>query len=150
MKIRCMKVHSIRVFVPLNIWCPAEFPTVGPVQMYRMSYKHKKSFIFSNQFETKTPVQFEIVDTFSLQRYLEKLSHKERSVLCNCRISAYSLSVENGRYRNLPNIETKCLSCYFREIEYQYNLVLMCPLFSEKNTFNLIIIKTFFFFFLDW
>jgi hypothetical protein len=40
----------------------------------------------------------EIVDAFSLKRYLAKrLSHKEKPVLCKYRISAHSLSVESGK-----------------------------------------------------
>ena len=59
------------------------------------------------------------------------ISHNEKSVLSKYRISAHSLSVENGRYKNLPKIERKCLCCNLREIEDEYHFVLICPAFSD-------------------
>ena len=61
------------------------------------------------------------------------MSHVEKSVLCQYRVCAHFLNVENakGRYKNLPRIERKCLFCNIGEMEDEFHFVLVSPAFLD-------------------
>lgn len=57
----------------------------------------------------------------------------DRSTLCKFRISAHSLAIEQGRYKNIPRPNRICSVCNTGQIEDEKHFFLYCPAY---NTFR--------------
>ena len=64
---------------------------------------------------------------FYLQKYIPKL-HR---TLTKIRLSAHTLAVETGRYRNIERIEIICINCNLNTIEDEYQFLLECPTYDN-------------------
>ena len=58
-----------------------------------------------------------------------------RVCLCRLRCSAHMLAIEEGRFRNIPQQDRKCIFCPMNVIENEYHFVSVCPCFRDiRNT----------------
>jgi hypothetical protein len=49
------------------------------------------------------------------------------SIICKIRVSAYSLNIETGRYKNIIRSERKFTNCSKGDIEDEKHLIVDCP-----------------------
>ena len=64
--------------------------------------------------------------------YVKSLLPKyKRSILCQFRSGVLPLSIETGRYRNVPACERFCEICNSGVIEDETHFLCMCPMFRE-------------------
>ena len=57
----------------------------------------------------------------------------ERSVISKFRLSAHTLAIEKGRYKNIERANRVCLSCNGGDIEDEYHFFSMCPHYSSQR-----------------
>ena len=68
-------------------------------------------------------------DQFNFQNYLDCANiDNYRTALFILRCSAHKLAIEEGKFRNIPRNERKCIFCQINVIEDEYNFILVCPL----------------------
>lgn len=58
----------------------------------------------------------------------------DRSIICKYRISAHSLSIERGRYKNIPKGERICKKCNASQIEDEMHFFIHCPSYRTYRT----------------
>ena len=51
--------------------------------------------------------------------------------ICKIRVSAHSLNIETGRYKNIIRPETKCTNCSKGDIEDEKHFIVDCPLYEN-------------------
>lgn len=74
--------------------------------------------------------------------YVDICKYKaDRSTLCKYRISAHSLAIERGRYKNIPKNNRICLKCTNSEIENEEHFFINCPSFINFRQEFLLKIK---------
>ena len=56
---------------------------------------------------------------------------KIRQFICKIRVSAHSLNIETGRYKNIIRPERKCTNCSKRDIEDEKHFIVHCPLYEN-------------------
>ena len=64
----------------------------------------------------------------------------DRSTICKFRISAHSLAIERGRYKNIPQNERLCTKCDSGQIEDEIHFFIHCPkyeIYRKKLNHNL-------------
>ena len=57
----------------------------------------------------------------------------DRSTICKFRVSAHSLAIERGRYKNIPVSDRICNSCQLTQVEDELHFFIYCP---EYNNFR--------------
>ena len=65
--------------------------------------------------------------------YIDICNKTERSVLSRFRISAHTLAIERGRYRNIERNRRLCLSCNNGEVEDEYHFFSTCPHYAPQR-----------------
>ena len=54
----------------------------------------------------------------------------DRSTICKYRISAHSLAIEKGRYKNIPQKARLCTKCESGQIEDEVHFFIQCPKYN--------------------
>ena len=68
-------------------------------------------------------------DQFNFKRYLDCVNiDKYRTALYRLTCSSHKLAIEEGRFRNIPKREGKCIFCQMNIIEDEHHFILVCPL----------------------
>ena len=81
---------------------------------------------------TQNPYPFHIYKThFGKEKYLQINNFKIRQSICKIRVSAYSLNIETGRYKNIIRSERKFTNCSKGDIEDEKHLIVDCPLYEN-------------------
>jgi hypothetical protein len=69
---------------------------------------------------------------FRFEKYLDNIgTAKFRIALTKFRVSSHQLSIETGRYHNIPQSERKCRCCQMNVVETEYHFLLVCPMYRE-------------------
>lgn len=68
---------------------------------------------------------------FGFENYLGMASFKYRVALTKLRLSNHKLSVERGRYRNIPRHQRLCDLCELDKVGDEYHFMLECTKFSD-------------------
>lgn len=55
----------------------------------------------------------------------------ERSIISKLKLSAHTLAIEKGRYKNIERTNRVCLSCDGGHIEDEYHFFSVCPRYSS-------------------
>ena len=63
--------------------------------------------------------------------YLQINNFKIRQSICKIRVSAHSLNIETGRYKNIIRSERKCTNCSKGDIEDEKHVIVDCPLYEN-------------------
>ena len=73
-----------------------------------------------------------IKNSFQIENYLLCVKNiQHRTALTRFRCSAHRLLIEEGRYRNIPRDERKCIKCNMNVIETEYHFLLVCPCYRN-------------------
>ena len=68
----------------------------------------------------------------SCESYLNKITlNKYKFALSRFRLSSHNLTLETGRYYNIPKENRICTFCNMNKIESEYHFLLVCPLYAE-------------------
>jgi hypothetical protein len=79
----------------------------------------------------KLDTYFYIKTYFGKEKYLEMNNLRIRQSICKIRVSAHSLNIETGRYKNIIRPEGKCTNCSKGDIEDKKHLIVNCPLYEN-------------------
>ena len=64
--------------------------------------------------------------------YVDICKYKaDRSKICKYRISAHSLAIERGRYKNIPQNHRTCTKCTTSQIENEEHFFIYCPTYTS-------------------
>ena len=63
-----------------------------------------------------------MVDNLCLKFIYKNIPKYHRILVTKLRLSAHTLAVETGRYRNIEKIERICINCNLNTIEDEYHL----------------------------
>ena len=78
-----------------------------------------------NQGKLKTFKKFET--NLNFEEYLNEISNiKHRQAVTKLRISSHRLSVESGRYNNIPFDERTCKLCNLNEVGNEQHYLMQC------------------------
>jgi hypothetical protein len=81
---------------------------------------------------TQNPYPYHIYKThFGKEKYLQINSFKIRQSICKIRVSAHSLNIETGIYKNIIRSERKCTNCSKGDIEDEKHFIVDCPLYEN-------------------
>ncbi|KAL3700010.1 hypothetical protein R1sor_018032 [Riccia sorocarpa] len=70
--------------------------------------------------------------------YLSINDRKVRHAFARFRISAHTLNVEEGRWKNIPREDRICSVCTLGKVEDEYHTLLVCPGFSDlRESFHI-------------
>ena len=68
-------------------------------------------------------------------RYVDTLINRcDRSQISKLRLSAHQLSIEKGRYFNMPRHERLCQLCNANTIENEEHFLLHCPAYADSRS----------------
>jgi hypothetical protein len=67
---------------------------------------------------------------FGKEKYLEINNFKIRQSICKIRVSAHSLNIETGRYKNIIRPERKCTNCSKGDIEDEKHFIVLYSNFA--------------------
>ena len=77
-------------------------------------------YFYQNKYKIQTRAQ-----------YVDSISYRsDRSVLAKMRISAHNLTVEKGRYTDIPRHDRICKVCNTGSIENEQHFLLECPAYK--------------------
>jgi hypothetical protein len=78
---------------------------------------------------------FYIKTHFGKEKYLEINNFKIRQSICkiHVRVSAHSLNIETGRYKNIIRPERKCTNCSKGDIEDEKHFIVDCRYENIKS-----------------
>ena len=80
----------------------------------------------------KLDTYFYIKTHFGKEKYLQiNNNFKIRQSICKIRVSAHSLNIETGRYKNIISSERKCTNCSKGDIEDEKHFIVDCPLYEN-------------------
>ena len=79
----------------------------------------------------KLNTYFYLKSHFGKEKYLEINNFKTRQSICKIRISAHSLNIETGRYKNIERSERKCTNCFMGDVEDEQHFIMNCPLYEN-------------------
>jgi hypothetical protein len=75
---------------------------------------------------SKPQVYSSFKQDFKFEKYLDNIGNaKFRIALTKFRISSHQLSIETGRYYNIPQSERICQCCLMNVVETKYHFLLM-------------------------
>jgi hypothetical protein len=78
----------------------------------------------------RTYVKFKYI--FQKESYLNSIKNTaERALFTNFRISAHSLEIELGRYRNTPAEARLCPHCDLNKVDTEIHFLLECPKYQN-------------------
>jgi hypothetical protein len=71
----------------------------------------------------KLDTYFYIKTHFGKEKYLQFNNFKIWQSICKIRVSAHSLNIETGRYKNIIRSERKCTNCSKGDIEDEKHFI---------------------------
>ena len=66
-------------------------------------------------------------ESFGFEKYLDKLTTKDRITFCRFRTCNHKLPIETGRWINVERNERKCIFCDKNDIGDEFHYILVCP-----------------------
>ena len=101
------------------------------VAKQRILDNSKQTLLSEINSSSKCIVYKNIVDQVTLQSYLSKpIPVQYKKMICKLRLSSHCLSVETGRYKNIPLHLQLCPLCK-TDIEDEFHFLLKCPFYAS-------------------
>ena len=92
------------------------------IQTQHSSLQESRKLIFFNK----------ILNFNHKPSYVDACKYKsDRSTICKFRVSAHSLAIERGRYKNIPVNNRICTACNTEQIEDEVHFFIHCPAYNQ-------------------
>ena len=104
---------------------------IFPIVKQRIIDIYKQSLITEISSSSKCFMYKHLIDHIDLQTYLKKpIYNQYKKCITRLRLSSHCLSIETGRYKNIPLDRRICPMCK-TDVEDEFHFVLKCPAYAS-------------------
>lgn len=118
----------------MNLWENQFFEKpeiILTIAKQRIFDNFKQSLLADINASSKCTIYRYLVDHCTLQSYLTKrIPLQYKKLICKLRLSSHCLTIETGRYNNVPLQRRLCPLCTL-DIEDEYHFILKCPYYCN-------------------
>lgn len=121
----------------LDLWinqCTLKPEYIFAVAKHRIFDNCKQTILSEINSSSKCYIYKHLIDHFTLQSYLVKrIPMQYKKLICKLRLSSHCLSIETGRYKNVPLDRRLCPLCTL-DVEDEFHFFLKCTYYSHFRT----------------